>query len=47
MYPASFPSLSSFFSTETFTNASSPNTLCCIVQNRQQFKREKNKLDIV
>ena len=29
IYPANLPSLSSFFSTDTLTKASSPNTLCC------------------
>lgn len=39
MYPASFPSLSSFFSTLTFTRASSPNTLC--TNKYQKHKSER------
>jgi hypothetical protein len=34
MYPASFPSLSSFFSTETLTKASSPKTLQVIAEDK-------------
>ena len=43
MYPASLPSLSSFFSTETLTKASSPNTLVKHDIRKEQQQQQKNK----
>lgn len=43
MYPASFPSLSSFFSTDTFTRASSPKTLVVEKENRDRVSKHVHK----